>query len=104
MSKTAVVCGAGGFIAAHLVKRLKNEGYWVRGVDIKLHEHCETKADEFIVGDLNLDNYVNILDVVLLVSYILGDPIDDFISVDINQDGFINVLDVVELVSIITEN
>ena len=35
--KKALVCGAGGFIAGHLVKRLKQEGYWVRGVDIKVH-------------------------------------------------------------------
>lgn len=50
--KRALVCGAGGFIGGHLVKRLKDEGYWVRGVDIKEHEHRPTAADEFIVGDL----------------------------------------------------
>jgi nucleoside-diphosphate-sugar epimerase len=50
--KSALVCGAGGFIGGHLVKRLKREGIWVRGVDIKLHEHAETQADDFIVGDL----------------------------------------------------
>ncbi len=50
--KTALVCGAGGFIGGHLVKRLKAEGFWVRGVDIKLHEHAETMADDFAVGDL----------------------------------------------------
>ena len=50
--KKAVVCGAGGFIAGHLVKRLKEEGYWVRGVDLKWHEFCPTHADEFIIGDL----------------------------------------------------
>jgi nucleoside-diphosphate-sugar epimerase len=50
--KTALVCGAGGFIGGHLVKRLKMEGYWVRGVDIKLHEYRETPADDFVVGDL----------------------------------------------------
>ena len=38
MAQTALVCGAGGFIAGHLVKRLKREGYWVRGVDIKFPE------------------------------------------------------------------
>jgi nucleoside-diphosphate-sugar epimerase len=48
----ALVCGAGGFIGGHLVKRLKAEGYWVRGVDIKAHEYCPTQADDFIVGDL----------------------------------------------------
>ena len=45
--KTALVCGAGGFIGGHLVKRLKGEGYWVRGVDIKRHEFAPTAADEF---------------------------------------------------------
>ena len=50
--KTALVCGAGGFIGGHLVQRLKDEGYWVRGVDIKAHEYRETAADEFFVLDL----------------------------------------------------
>ena len=50
--KKALVCGAGGFIGGHLVKRLKEEGYWVRGVDIKEHEYAETQADDFVVGDL----------------------------------------------------
>jgi nucleoside-diphosphate-sugar epimerase len=50
--KTALVCGAGGFIGGHLVKRLKAEGFWVRGVDLKLHEYAETEADDFVVGDL----------------------------------------------------
>jgi GDP-D-mannose 3', 5'-epimerase len=50
--KKALVCGAGGFIGGHLVKRLKQEGYWVRGVDIKEHEFCPSAADEFLVLDL----------------------------------------------------
>jgi nucleoside-diphosphate-sugar epimerase len=50
--KKALVCGAGGFIAGHLVKHLKKEGYWVRGVDIKLHEFSPSAADEFLVRDL----------------------------------------------------
>ncbi len=50
--KTAIVCGAGGFIGGHLVVRLKAEGYWVRGVDIKQHEYRETVADEFLQLDL----------------------------------------------------
>ena len=50
--KTALVCGAGGFIAGHLVKRLKAEGYWVRGVDLKPHEFAPSAADEFMVLDL----------------------------------------------------
>jgi len=50
--KTALVLGAGGFIGGHLVKRLKREGFWVRGVDLKLNEHAETEADDFAIGDL----------------------------------------------------
>ncbi len=50
--KKALVCGAGGFIAGHLVKRLKSEGYWVRGVDLKEHEFAPSQADEFVLGDL----------------------------------------------------
>ena len=52
MKKRALVCGAGGFIGSHLVKRLKSEGYWVRGVDLKYPEYSETAADEFLIGDL----------------------------------------------------
>jgi nucleoside-diphosphate-sugar epimerase len=50
--KKALVCGAGGFIGSHLVKRLKNEGLWVRGVDLKSPEFAETQADDFVIGDL----------------------------------------------------
>lgn len=50
--KTAIVCGAGGFIGGHLVTRLQREGYWVRGVDIKAHEYGNENADDFVVGDL----------------------------------------------------
>jgi len=50
--KTALVTGAGGFIAHHLVKRLKKEGYWVRGVDIKNSEYSNTHADDFKILDL----------------------------------------------------
>lgn len=50
--KRALVCGAGGFIGGHLVKKLKREGYWVRGVDIKFHEFAPTQADEFLKLDL----------------------------------------------------
>jgi len=50
--KTALVCGAGGFIGGHLVKRLKREGFWVRGTDLKFHEYADTEADDFVIGDL----------------------------------------------------
>lgn len=50
--KKALVCGAGGFIGSHLVKQLKKEGFWVRGVDLKYPEYSETQADDFIIGDL----------------------------------------------------
>jgi GDP-D-mannose 3',5'-epimerase len=50
--KKALVCGAGGFIGGHLVRRLKDEGFWVRGVDLKHHEHAPTVADDFVLGDL----------------------------------------------------
>jgi len=52
MQKRVLVCGAGGFIGGHLVKRLKKEGFWVRGVDLKHNEFSQSPADEFIVGDL----------------------------------------------------
>jgi GDP-D-mannose 3', 5'-epimerase len=52
MAKTALVCGAGGFIGSHLVKKLKSQGTWVRGVDLKYPEFSKTWADEFVIGDL----------------------------------------------------
>lgn len=62
--KKALVCGAGGFIGNHFVKRLKNEGFWVRGVDLKYPEFSETEADDFVIGDLR-DPYLcrNIIDI-----------------------------------------
>ena len=50
--RSALVCGAGGFIGAHLVTRLKREGFWVRGVDLKFPEYGETTADDFVIADL----------------------------------------------------
>ncbi len=62
-NKKALVCGAGGFIGSHLVKRLKSEGYWVRGVDLKNPDFSESAADEFIIGDLREQSVCrNILD------------------------------------------
>lgn len=56
--KKVLVCGAGGFIGGHLVRKLKNEGAWVRGVDIKEHEFSTSFADEFIIGDLTEQDVV----------------------------------------------
>lgn len=50
--KTALVLGAGGFIGSHMVKRLKDEGYWVKGADLKRPEFAATHADEFVIADL----------------------------------------------------
>ena len=55
--KTALVCGAGGFIGHHLVRRLKRDGMWVRGVDLKFPRFSPTESDDFILGDLR-DPYV----------------------------------------------
>lgn len=55
--KKALVCGAGGFIGSHMVKRLKNEGFWVRGIDLKYPEFGDTNADDFVIGDLR-DPYI----------------------------------------------
>lgn len=57
--KKAVVLGAGGFIGSHLVKRLKSEGYWVLGADLKYPEYAETAADTFLQGDLRDVNFVS---------------------------------------------
>lgn len=56
--KTALVLGAGGFIGSHLVKRLKEDGFIVRGVDLKYPEHWKTYADQFIIGDLRDPKFV----------------------------------------------
>ena len=56
--KTALVLGAGGFIGSHMVKRLRSEGYWIRGVDLKHPEYCASHANEFIVADLRDVNIV----------------------------------------------
>ena len=55
--KRALVCGAGGFIGHHMVRRLKREGFWVRGVDLKYPEFSKIEADDFVIGDLR-DPYV----------------------------------------------
>lgn len=57
VKRKALVCGAGGFIGSNLVKRLRNDGFWVRGVDLKYPEFSETAADDFFIGDLR-DPYI----------------------------------------------
>ena len=57
--KKALVCGAGGFIGGHLVNRLKDDGFYVCGADIKAHEFSATKADEFSLGDLKDPVFAN---------------------------------------------
>lgn len=57
--KTALVLGAGGFIGSHMVKRLRKEGFWVRGVDLKYPDYSATEANEFVKGDLRDINLVN---------------------------------------------
>ena len=56
--QTALVLGAGGFIGSHMVKRLRADGYWVRGVDLKYPEFTSTQANEFITGDLRDVDFV----------------------------------------------
>ena len=59
--KRALILGAGGFIGGHLSRRLKSEGYFVRGVDIKRNPWMDTRADEFFVGDLRDNSVVNLV-------------------------------------------
>ena len=66
--KKAIVIGAGGFIGGHLVTKLKELGYWVRGVDLKYHEYKETDANEFIVADMRDP---------LLVDKVITDDLDE---------------------------
>jgi GDP-D-mannose 3',5'-epimerase len=62
-AKKALVCGAGGFIGSHMVRRLRGEGYWVRGADLKLPEYGATAADDFVIADLRLrESWEAILD------------------------------------------
>jgi len=74
--KTALVLGAGGFIGSHLVKRLREEGYWVRGVDLKYPEFWDTKANEFIIGDLRNP---------MLVSQVMFGPKQDSLADKVNS-------------------
>lgn len=61
MAKKALVLGGGGFIGSHMVNRLKMEGFWVRAVDLKYPLFSETKADDFIQGNLRDPLYGNVI-------------------------------------------
>ncbi len=80
--KTALVCGGGGFIGSHLVKRLKSEGFWVRAVDLKRPEYSPTAADDFVVGDLRDQ---------LVCQAILDRPFDEVyqLAADMGGAGYI---------------
>ena len=60
-TKTALVLGAGGFIGSHMVRRLKKEGFWVRGVDLKYPEYSDTHTDDFVIGDLRDPKLVSLV-------------------------------------------
>jgi len=85
--KKALVCGAGGFIGSHLVKRLKKDGAWVRGADLKHPEFSPTAADEFLILDLREEK--NCLAVVSLPD---GGPFDEVyqLAADMGGMGFIH--------------
>ena len=57
--KKALVLGGGGFIGSHMVRRLKQEGYWVRAVDLKLPDFSKSSANEFLIGDLRDAQFVD---------------------------------------------
>src|SRR3954467_7619553 len=82
LQKCALVCGAGGFIGHHLVKRLKREGFWVRGADLKFPRFSETEADDFMIGDLR-DPY--------LVRHVLDRRFDEIyqLAADMGGAGYI---------------
>ena len=83
--KRALICGAGGFIGHHLVKRLKKDGYWVRGIDLLTPEFEDTVADEFVQGDLrNVEICKNAI-------YINGRPVDEIyqLAADMGGAGYI---------------
>lgn len=80
--KSILVCGAGGFIGGHLVKKLKREGAWVRAVDLKHHEYATSPADEFVIGDLTDPR---------IVSNVLDQPFDEVyqLAADMGGAGYI---------------
>lgn len=83
--KKALVCGAGGFIGHHLVTRLKKDGYWVRGVDLVYPEFEDSKADDFIQGDLRK------VAVCKDAIFVDGNPVDEIyqLAADMGGAGYI---------------
>jgi GDP-D-mannose 3', 5'-epimerase len=83
--RRALVFGAGGFIGSHMVKRLKKEGYWVRGVDLKYPEFSRTEADEFVIADLRV--FANVWNNISVVS----EPFDEVyqFAADMGGAGYI---------------
>src|SRR5574337_2033650 len=86
--KRALVCGAGGFIGGHLVKKLKREGYWVRGADITPREFGPTQADEFLLRDLR--NPENCRQALTLPDGVAFDEVYQ-LAADMGGMGFISV-------------
>lgn len=84
--KKALVCGGGGFIGSHLVKRLKKEGYWIRGIDLKYPEFSKTKADDFIIGDLRNPD---------ICHYVVDQPFDEVyqLAADMGGAGYVFIGD-----------
>ena len=84
--KTALVLGAGGFIGSHMVKRLRSEGYWVRGVDLKYPEYSLSEANDFYQGDLRDVSFVS--NVIRLSD---GQPFDEIyqFAADMGGAGFV---------------
>lgn len=76
--KTALVLGAGGFIGSHLVRSLKQQGFEVRGVDLKYPEHWDTVADDFVIGDLR-DRQI--------VDEVLDEPFDEVYQLAADMGG-----------------
>ncbi len=74
LQERVLVCGAGGFIGGHLVKRLKDEGFWVRGVDLKQNEYQASNADDFVIGDLrNFELCKSVLEDISIVYQLAAD-------------------------------
>ena len=86
--KTALVLGAGGFIGSHMVKRLKSEGYWVRGVDLTYPEYSPNLADEFVIGDLREHEVVRSVLNLTLPGSEMFDEIYQF-AADMGGAGFV---------------